>query len=285
LYNNKPFKLLYNKLFVLNEDKIKKINPLLGKELLKNRFEVNKMKETPVLLYKNINKNKDIAVEDKNINKKEKPVLLNEFNKNIINFNDCKFNSLEQKNKNLNNLETILYEVSKCQLCELSNNRKNVVFQRGSSTGSWFVVGDSPSEQDENSLEPFCGDRGLLLNKMLQAIGIDFNNDAYITNIVKCKTDINLNPTFKQIDACKNYLVQQIRLVKPKIILSLGKDIIDVLLYNKLPINKVRGNVFYFENIPIIVTFSPSYLLRNNEAKKLAWQDLQFALKIRNNIC
>lgn len=275
--NNKPFRLLYNKLFIINKLKINKINPLLCKELLENRFEVDAMRDVPVLLYKNSDEKKNISNEKTIINKQEKAVLLNEFNGKKNQFNHL-------SHKDCNNFDMLLHVVSNCQLCSLSNNRKNTVFQRGSNNASWFVVGDSPNEQDELNQEPFSGECGLLLNKMLQAIGVDFNNDAYITNIVKCKTDVNRNPTVEQMQACRGYLIQQIRIVKPKIILSLGKDIIDILLYNKLPINKVRGNIFYFENIPIIITFSPSYLLRNNEAKKLAWQDLQLALKIKNDV-
>ena len=283
MYSNKPFKLLYNKLFIINSNKIKQINPLLDEKLLRNKFEVEKMRDMPVLLCKDGDEKKDIIYKKNVIESSERAILLSEFNTTNDTAYD-KFNYLDQTNQNFDFSKELLNQVDNCNLCSLSINRKNAVLQRGNVNASWFVVGDSPNEQDELVKEPFSGESGVLLNKMLQAIGVDFNNDAYITNIVKCKTDINRNPTFEQISACKNYLVQQIRLVKPKIILSLGKDIIDILLYNKLPLNKVRGNTFYFENIPIIVTFSPAYLLRNNEAKRLAWQDLQFALKIRNSI-
>jgi uracil-DNA glycosylase family 4 len=276
MFNNTPFKLLYNNLFVINRDKIEKMNIILDNDLVINRFEVNNMdKERSVLLHKKQNNDK-IDHEKQPLNIKEKVILLNEFRNN----NDV--NKLNIISSNYQDFNTLVNDIKNCYLCNLSTNRKNAILYRGSIQAPWFVIGESPNEEDETNQQPFSGEAGLLLNKMLQAINIDVNQDAYITNIVKCKTDKNLNPTLEQLNACKNYLVNQIRLVKPKIILSLGKDLIDLLLYNKLPISKVRGNIYYFENIPIVVTFTPAYLLRNTDAKKLAWQDLQLALKIKN---
>lgn len=180
----------------------------------------------------------------------------------------------------INNWDTLVSNITNCTKCELCHGRQNVVIERGSRTANWMFIGEGPGENEDLQGKPFVGAAGDLLQKMLLAMNLDSLNDVYICNVVKCRPPYNRNPEDDEINACKNYLLSQIELVKPKIIVALGRFAFHALLDTKLAMTKFRGKVNYFNHIPLIVTYHPAYLLRNPVAKKDAWLDLQLALKV-----
>jgi uracil-DNA glycosylase len=173
-----------------------------------------------------------------------------------------------------------------CQNCKLSENRKNVVFGVGNVPCNVMVIGEGPGEQEDLSGVPFIGKAGQLLTKIFESVKINREDDIYITNIVKCRPPQNRNPEKEEVNVCKSYLLRQINLVKPKIIIVLGSPALKTILGETLSITKERGKWFkketnYMEDfLYIIPMFHPSYLLRNDSREKespkwLTWQDMK----------
>jgi uracil-DNA glycosylase family 4 len=170
--------------------------------------------------------------------------------------------------------------VSTCQLCELAQNRRQTVFGSGNQTASLMIVGDAPTTEDEKQGDVFCGQAGKLLTAMLKAMGYQ-RNDVYVSNIVKCKISENQEPSEQQAIACEPYLLRQISLLKPKLILALGNAAAQRLLKTKSTMNRLRGQLHYVEglNVPVLVSYHPTYLLAAPNEKRKAWEDLQLAMK------
>ena len=175
--------------------------------------------------------------------------------------------------------------VAACTDCDLSNNRKKTIFGNGNQTASLMIIGDAPSSEDELQGEPFSGKAGTLLTAMLKAMGFR-RNDIYITNLVKCCTSENQDPSVEEVATCESYLQRQIRLVQPDLILVLGSIAAQRFLKSKSTLTRLRGQLHYIEDIstPIIVSFDPAYLLRSPNEKRKAWDDLQTAMKELSNI-
>ena len=170
--------------------------------------------------------------------------------------------------------------INNCTDCKLCNSRKNLVIERGNRNSQWMFIGEAPGENEDIEGLPFVGSAGQLLDKMLLAMKLDKNNDVYICNTVKCRPPQNRNPEIDEIESCHNYLLSQINLVKPKIIVALGRIAAHTLLQTTMATGKLRQQIHYInENIPVIVTYHPAYLLRNPAAKKDTWEDLQLAMK------
>ena len=174
----------------------------------------------------------------------------------------------------------LVNQVNNCTSCKLCDSRKNVVIERGNRLAKWLFVGEGPGEEEDIQGLPFVGASGQLLDKMLNAMKLDRNNDVYICNVVKCRPPYNRNPEPDEISACNKYLINQIAMVNPQIIITLGRFASQTLLNSTLATGKLRKQVHKYKNIPLIVTYHPSYLLRNPSAKKDAWEDLQLALQI-----
>lgn len=174
-----------------------------------------------------------------------------------------------------NVLQKIVSECSKCALCE---TRTQTVFGVGNQNADWMFVGESPGHNEDVDAIPFLGKTGQLLDEMIRAIGLG-RDSVYITNILKCKTPENRNPKVEEVQACRDYLQQQILLVKPKIILAVGRVAIQTLLETKEPLTKLRGVSHQLAGIPVVAIYHPAYLLRSLLEKKKAWQDLQLAMK------
>ena len=174
----------------------------------------------------------------------------------------------------------LLSTVTKCQDCGLSNNRTKTIFGMGSQSAALMVIGDAPGAEDELQGEPFSGKAGKLLTAMLKAMGYQ-RNDVYISNLVKCRTAENQDPTVEEVATCESYLLRQINLLQPDLILVLGSVAAQRLLKSKSTLGRLRGQLHYIEgiNIPIIVSFDPAYLLRSPNEKRKAWDDLQTAMK------
>ena len=172
--------------------------------------------------------------------------------------------------------------VFSCQRCQLHQSRTQTVFGVGSSQAKVMFVGEAPGRDEDIQGEPFVGRAGQLLNLMLAALGWK-REDIYIANILKCRPPNNRNPEIAEISECEQYLIQQIEMIKPQLLVALGRIAAQSLLATNTSISGLRGQKHLYEkgNIPIIVTYHPAYLLRNPIDKSKAWQDLLF---IRSNL-
>lgn len=175
--------------------------------------------------------------------------------------------------------QTLVNEISNCEKCKLCYGRTNIVIERGNRLAPWMFIGEGPGEQEDIQGKPFVGASGQLLDKMIAAMKLNTTEDIYIANVIKCRPPHNRNPEEEEIAACNNYLINQIRLVNPQIIITLGRFAVQTLLNTDLAIGKLRKQVHRYQQIPLIVTYHPSYLLRTPAAKKDAWEDLQLAMQ------
>lgn len=182
---------------------------------------------------------------------------------------------------------TLQATVAECRACGLCKTRKNTVFGVGDRGADWMVIGEAPGENEDLQGEPFVGQAGKLLDNMLKAIGlsrqVDGRPDAqagvYIANTLKCRPPGNRNPEPVELQTCAPFLVRQVALVQPKIILAMGRFAVQSLLQTTEPIGRLRGRVHQFQGVPVVVTYHPAYLLRNPADKAKAWADLCLALQ------
>jgi uracil-DNA glycosylase family 4 len=174
--------------------------------------------------------------------------------------------------------EPLRARVLACTRCELHKQRTQAVFGVGNRRAQWLIIGEAPGADEDRQGEPFVGRAGKLLNNMLLAIGLK-REEVYIANIVKCRPPNNREPAPEEAQTCAPYLARQIALIKPKIILAVGRIAAQNLLKSDRPVGTMRGKRFYYDEteIPIIVTYHPAYLLRSPQEKRKAWQDLLFA--------
>ena len=167
--------------------------------------------------------------------------------------------------------------VRECQACGLARQRKQAVFGVGAETAPWMFVGEGPGADEDERGEPFVGQAGKLLDNMLAAIGIRRGEQAYIANVVKCRPPGNRTPTHDEAQACSRYLERQVALLRPKLIVALGKTSANHLLANEASIASLRGQVHHYQGVPLVVTYHPAYLLRTPADKSKVWEDLLFA--------
>ncbi|MBD3790532.1 MAG: uracil-DNA glycosylase [Campylobacterales bacterium] len=174
-----------------------------------------------------------------------------------------------------NTLEALQKQAMNCHLCDLSKTRQKVVFGEGNPHAQVMFVGEGPGATEDSIGRPFVGRSGELLTKMIENVLLIQRQDVYIANIVKCRPPSNREPTPNEAYTCKPYLLKQIELIKPKIIVTLGSTAYMYLTGDEIPISKIRGSVIKQENYIVIPTYHPSYLLRNPSAKKEAFEDLK----------
>ncbi|WP_396267977.1 uracil-DNA glycosylase family protein [Ideonella sp.] len=172
--------------------------------------------------------------------------------------------------------------VSQCQACGLCQSRKQTVFGVGHEHAHWMIVGEAPGEQEDQQGEPFVGAAGQLLDRMLAAVALsrsegDAAQRAFIANTLKCRPPRNRNPSAEEMAQCAPFLQRQIELVKPKLILAMGRFAIQQLLGTEEPIGKLRGRLHDYRGTPVVVTYHPAYLLRQPLDKAKAWADLCLA--------
>lgn len=167
--------------------------------------------------------------------------------------------------------------VEGCIACPLSQSRTRTVFGIGDRNADWLYVGEGPGAQEDATGEPFVGQAGRLLDNMLAAIALKRGQNVYIANIVKCRPPDNRTPTSHEAHQCEPYLARQIELIKPRLIIALGKAAAENLLHTDASIGSLRGRLHQHSGIPVIVTYHPAYLLRTLPAKAKAWEDLCFA--------
>jgi uracil-DNA glycosylase family 4 len=181
-------------------------------------------------------------------------------------------------------LPVIAEEVKACMKCALHEGRTNTVFSRGNPEAALCFVGEAPGADEDAQGLPFVGRAGQLLDKMIQAMGLDPAKDVYVCNIIKCRPPGNRRPEPTEIAACIPYLHEQLATIKPKVIVAMGNTAVGALLDTKMGITKIRGQwKLYRGSTPVMPTYHPSYLIRPSaqqvEAKKQAWEDLQAVMK------
>ncbi|MGH8293382.1 MAG: uracil-DNA glycosylase [Gammaproteobacteria bacterium] len=168
--------------------------------------------------------------------------------------------------------------VKACTHCRLRAGCTQTVFGVGNRQAEWLVIGEAPGADEDRQGEPFVGRAGQLLNSMLAAIGLK-REAVYIANVVKCRPPGNRNPAPDEAAACRPFLDRQIALIRPKLILAVGRVAAQNLLQTSAPIGGLRGCVHELHGIPVVVTYHPAYLLRSPGEKRKAWADLQFAVR------
>jgi DNA polymerase len=178
-----------------------------------------------------------------------------------------------------NTLEALQKQAQNCHLCELSKSRQKVVFGEGDPHADLLFIGEAPGATEDSSGKPFVGRSGELLTKMIENVLQISRSDVYITNIVKCRPPNNQVPTPTQAHTCQPYLLKQIELIKPKLIVTLGATAYHYLTGDETSITKIRGTLHKQKGYTIIPTYHPSYLLRNPSAKKEVFEDL---LKVKD---
>src|SRR5687767_873873 len=169
--------------------------------------------------------------------------------------------------------------VAGCTACALHVKRNKTVFGVGDENADWLFVGEGPGADEDAQGEPFVGQAGKLLDSMLAAIQLKRGANVYIANIVKCRPPGNRNPEPKEALQCEPYLHRQIDLIRPKLIVALGKVAASNLLATDASIASMRGRLHRYRGIPLIVTYHPAYLLRTLADKAKAWEDLCFAVR------
>jgi len=169
--------------------------------------------------------------------------------------------------------------VSGCVKCGLHKTRTQTVFGVGDENADWMLVGEAPGAEEDRLGEPFVGQAGRLLDNMLAAIGLSREKNVYIANVLKCRPPGNRNPQPEEVAKCSPHLLQQIELIKPKLIVAMGRFAAQTLLGTDASIASLRGRVFQFAGVPLVVTYHPAYLLRSLPDKAKAWEDLLFARK------
>jgi len=176
-----------------------------------------------------------------------------------------------ESSTNLGEFNSLICE---CQKCPLGQTRTKFVFGVGNENSDIMLIGEAPGADEDAQGEPFVGRAGQLLNRILAALGIK-REEVYICNILKCRPPGNRNPLPDEVEKCMPYLNHQIHLIKPRIILLLGRVAAEALLKSSQPLNKLRGRIHYYNGIKTMVTFHPAALLRNPQWKRPAWEDMQ----------
>lgn len=173
--------------------------------------------------------------------------------------------------------DALAERVKSCERCRLCEKRTNTVFGVGDREADWMLIGEAPGENEDRQGEPFVGQAGKLLDNMLHALTLARGENVYIANVIKCRPPGNRNPEPDEVARCEPYLQRQVALVKPKIIVALGRFAAQSLLKTDGSIASLRGRVHEYEGVPVIVTYHPAYLLRSLHDKSKAWADLCLA--------
>ncbi len=180
--------------------------------------------------------------------------------------------------KKYHDLKYLEEEIENCRRCNLHSTRKHIVFGKGNSNADLVLVGEAPGTDEDFKGEPFIGAAGQLLTRIIQAIGLK-RDDVYITNIIKCHPPGNRNPQVDEIEACKPFLVKQLKAIRPRIICALGAFATQTLLETDESISSLRGKFYQFGEIKLMPVYHPAYLLRNPHKKREAWKDMQLIEK------
>ena len=175
--------------------------------------------------------------------------------------------------------------VASCQACGLCAGRQQTVFGMGHARARLMVIGEAPGAQEDQCGEPFVGASGQLLDRMLAALGlgraaVPAPQQVFITNALKCRPPRHRTPSAADIEACLPFLMRQVALVQPRVILALGRVSVQALLGSDAPLGRLRGQVHRWQGVPVVVSYDPAYLLRHGADKARAWEDLCLAAQL-----
>lgn len=175
--------------------------------------------------------------------------------------------------------DTLQQAVATCTRCTLHATRTKTVFGVGNRKAQWLFIGEAPGADEDRQGEPFVGRAGQLLNAMIEALGLQ-REEVYIANVLKCRPPGNRDPQPNEVDCCEPYLMRQIELIAPRLIVALGRHAAHSLLKTDAPLARLRGQRLSYRGTPLVVTFHPAYLLRTPGDKRRAWDDLCLARTI-----
>lgn len=171
-------------------------------------------------------------------------------------------------------LDAIRAELGNCCRCGLNQGRQKVVFGVGNPHARLVLVGEAPGREEDEKGEPFVGEAGRLLDRILYAMGLS-RDEVYICNVLKCRPPNNRDPEPAEVAACEPFLIRQLAAIRPQVIVALGRFAIQTLLQSKEPISKLRGTWQQYQGIPLMPTYHPAYLLRNPNGKREVWSDMK----------
>jgi uracil-DNA glycosylase family 4 len=169
--------------------------------------------------------------------------------------------------------------VADCTQCVLAKSRTQTVFGTGNTDASWMIIGEAPGAEEDRRGEPFIGRAGQMLNELLRAVG-QSRESVYIANALKCRPPNNRDPEPEEAAACRAYLQRQIALVRPRVILAVGKIAAQNLLQTDEPVGRLRGRQHELDGVSLVVTYHPAYLLRSPSQKRKVWSDLCLAKRL-----
>lgn len=172
------------------------------------------------------------------------------------------------------NLDNIRKELSGCHRCALHASRTQIVFGTGNPHAELVFVGEAPGKEEDLQGEPFVGQAGQLLTRIIEAIGLK-RKEVYITNVIKCRPPENRNPAPEEIVACEPFLIKQLQAIRPRLICALGTFAAQTLLKTEDKISALRGRFHLYQGIPLMPTYHPAFLLRNPQKKRDVWEDMK----------
>ncbi len=181
---------------------------------------------------------------------------------------------LEPKNSGSPKLEEIRQEMGDCRRCGLHTSRTQIVFGTGNPHAELVFVGEAPGREEDLQGQPFVGQAGQLLTRIIEALGWK-RPEVYITNVVKCRPPENRNPVPEEITACEPFLIQQLQAIRPRLICALGTFAAQTLLKTEAKISALRGKFHTYQGIPLMPTYHPAFLLRNPLKKREVWEDMK----------
>ncbi len=217
----------------------------------------------------------DLPRSDFNVNKKDEDINRQVASQSLEGNRNSDYAST-YKSQSLDQLRAAIGD---CQRCKLSSGRTHLVFGVGNPKAKVMFVGEGPGRDEDLKGEPFVGRAGQLLTDIItKGMGMK-REDVYIANVIKCRPPENRNPESDEIESCEPFLVRQIELIKPRVLIGLGKFAVQTLLKSKVPIMKLRGGWHDYHGIRFMPTLHPAYLLRNPGDKKLVWEDIKKVLQ------
>ncbi|MDR2874886.1 MAG: uracil-DNA glycosylase [Methylobacillus sp.] len=180
--------------------------------------------------------------------------------------------------------EALEAAVKNCHACALANTRTQTVFGVGSPHSEWLFVGEAPGAEEDKRGEPFVGQAGKLLDNMLAAIDLKRGENVCIANVLKCRPPENRDPHGEEVVKCAPFLKRQVELIRPKLIVAMGRFAAQALLNTDDSIGNLRGKLHDYNGVPVVVTYHPAYLLRTLTDKAKAWEDLCFARRVMRGL-
>lgn len=176
-------------------------------------------------------------------------------------------------------LEDVRQDLGDCQRCHLAQSRTELVFGVGNPNARLLLVGEAPGREEDLKGEPFVGEAGQLLDRILLAMGLS-RQDVYICNVLKCRPPNNRDPLPDEVATCEAFLMRQVAAINPEVIVALGRFAVQSLLRSKAPIGRLRGEWHRYQGVPLMPTYHPAYLLRNPQGKREVWEDMKAVRKL-----